>query len=489
VITIPTNSKNKRKDLENVVYFKESTKWRCIARECCNFYTLGRPILIGTTTIANSEVMSSVLLAYKIPHKVLNARPENVLNETQIIAQAGCKSSITIATNMAGRGTDILLGGNPQFLATFFLKKFFKNDVENSMVQTFIRFLYVQFKKAERIEIKRAIDLITFFIFKSSKFKEELLYEVKNTDDRNFNPYQELYNSVFKAQKLLVTTNYNSVLDLGGLYVIGTELHDSRRIDNQLRGRAGRQGDPGSSQFFLSLEESLLLKEFGGTNVLEQMKKYGRSDLETLLKSTGLTKALKIAQKKIENFYLDERQNLLKYEEVINLQRNKIYEERRFILAKKYSVNGFLDYGKRICDEVFRNFKDFDFVVEKLQKLLGIPFSNCRMQNLLIESVMKYWLHEHVEISYELRKSELEASEPSLINKFETSIMLQQLDIGWSEHLQKVDFLREATQWRAYGQRNPLTEYKSEALQIYTEMLIKNRHKFIFSFMQVRLLI
>jgi preprotein translocase subunit SecA len=271
--------------------------------------------------------------------------------------------------------------------------------------------------------------------------------------------------------------------------VIGTELHNSRRIDNQLRGRAGRQGDPGSSQFFLSLEENLLLKEFGGANVLEQMKKYKRSDLETPLKSTKLTKTLKIAQKKTENFYLDERQNLLKYEEVINLQRNKIYEERRFILAKKYSVNGFLDYGKRICDEVFRNFKDFDFVVEKLQKLLGIPFSNCRMQNLLIESVMKYWLHEHVEISYELRKSELEASEPSLINKFETSIMLQQLDIGWSEHLQKVDFLREATQWRAYGQRNPLTEYKSEALQIYTEMLIKNRHKFIFSFMQVRLLI
>jgi preprotein translocase subunit SecA len=246
---------------------------------------------------------------------------------------------------------------------------------------------------------------------------------------------------------------------------------------------------PDLLSFFLSLEENLLLKEFGGANVLEQMKKYGRSDLETPLKSTGLTKTLKIAQKKTENFYLDERQNLLKYEEVINLQRNKIYEERRFILAKKYSVNGFIDYGKRICDEVFRNFKDFDFVVEKLQKLLGIPFSNWKMQNLLIASVMKYWLHEHVEISYELRKSELEASEPSLINKFETSIMLQQLDIGWSEHLQKVDFLREATQWRAYGQRNPLTEYKSEALQIYTEMLIKNRHKFIFSFMQVRLLI
>jgi preprotein translocase subunit SecA len=302
VVPIPTNSKNKRKDLEDVVYFKESTKWRCIARECCNFYTLGRPILIGTTTIANSEVMSSVLLAYNIPHKVLNARPENVLNETHIIAQAGCKSSITIATNMAGRGTDILLGGNPQFLATFFIKNFFKNDVENPIVQTFIRFIYVQFKKTERIEIKRVIDLITFCTFKSSKFKEELLYEVKNTDDRNFNPYQELYNSVFKAQKLLVTTNYNSVLYLGGLYVIGTELHDSRRIDNQLRGRAGRQGDPGSSQFFLSLEENLLLKEFGGTNVLEQMKKYKRSDLETPLKSTKLTKTLKIAQKKNRKF-------------------------------------------------------------------------------------------------------------------------------------------------------------------------------------------
>ena len=137
----------------------------------------------------------------------------------------------------------------------------------------------------------------------------------------------------------------------------------------------------------------------------------------------------------------------------------------------------FVDYGKRICDEIVRNFKNFDFVVEKLQKLLGIPFFTRILQSVLIGSVRKYWLHKQIEIIYDLRKSELEASEPSLVNKFEISIMLQQLDIGWSEHLQKVDFLREATQWRAYGQRNPLTEYKYEALQIYTEMLIKNRHK------------
>jgi preprotein translocase subunit SecA len=256
---IPTPAQKRRKDLEDVVYFKESTKWRCIANECCNFYAIGKPILIGTNTIANSEVMSAVLLACNIPHKVLNARPENVISETQIIAQAGCIRSITIATNMAGRGTDILLGGNPQFLATSLLTKVFTNDVVNPMVQTFIRFLCSKFNETE---IKRSIALITFIIFKFSEFKEAL-EEVTRNDGRKINPYYELYNSVFKAQKIIASLNYNFVVDLGGLSVIGTELHDSRRIDNQLRGRAGRQGDPGSSQFFLSLEENLLLKNLG----------------------------------------------------------------------------------------------------------------------------------------------------------------------------------------------------------------------------------
>ncbi|CAM9309759.1 unnamed protein product, partial [Ectocarpus fasciculatus] len=244
VSTLPTYEKMKRQDDSDFIFIDEISKWRAIAQECLKIYSTGRPVLVGTTTIQNSEVISQLLKTYSVPHQLLNAKPENIRRESQIVAQAGCLNSITIATNMAGRGTDILLGGNPEFKA------------------------------------------------------------------------------LQKEESKLVKS-------LGGLYVIGTERHESRRIDNQLRGRAGRQGNPGSSRFFLSLNDPLI-RVFGGDKIQETMQKL-KIESE-ILDSKFLSDSLNSAQQKVEGFYYDQRKTLNKYDQVLDKQRKVIYYLREKVL-------------------------------------------------------------------------------------------------------------------------------------------------------------
>jgi preprotein translocase subunit SecA len=229
VVPVPTHKPIKRKDLADLIYKNQYTKWRCVAQECLEMYNIGRPVLIGTTTIEKSELLAHLLSEYKIPYRLLNARPENVEIESEIVAQAGCKKSITIATNMAGRGTDILLGGNANFLTSSLIKEFFeKGDVfENN-----------EFIKEVILEDP---SLIKNLKLKYKNLLNQPLSELEQQEDSTTALFLKIYNSILSEQKVIVTEEAKMIIDLGGLHVIGTERHESRRIDNQLRGRSGRQ--------------------------------------------------------------------------------------------------------------------------------------------------------------------------------------------------------------------------------------------------------
>tara|TARA_B100000780_G_scaffold201695_1_gene143068 strand:- start:3294 stop:5897 length:2604 start_codon:yes stop_codon:yes gene_type:complete len=471
VVPIPTNRPIKRKDLSDLIYKNQYIKWRCIAQECLEMYNLGRPVLIGTTTIEKSELLAALLSEYKIPYRLLNARPENVESESEIVAQAGCKKAITIATNMAGRGTDILLGGNPNFLTTNVIREIFED--EN-------KFESNEFIKNLNLEDPTLIENL------KSDYKELLkkpLSELEEKSDPTTVLFLQIYNFILNEQKRFVAEEGKTILNLGGLHVIGTERHESRRIDNQLRGRSGRQGDPGSSRFFLCLEDKLL-RIFGGDQILNIMQNVGFQD-DTPIQSGLLNKSLESAQKKVEAFYFDTRKNLFEYDEAINIQRNTVYSERRRILEQKSVRNWLVNYAERSLDDLVNRFDILDdqekiqFIKIKLQNLLAAPFpldvdiDKDRAQFL-------YFLQQQIEITYDLKEIEMELIEVGLLRELEKNFILQQIDSAWTEHIQKIAFLRDSIRWIAYGQKNPLTEYKKEAFNYFNVMLARIRHRVVF---------
>ena len=396
VVQIPTHRQIKRKDFPDLIYKNQYIKWQAIANECAEMYSIGRPVLVGTTTIEKSELLAALLSEYKIPYRLLNARPENVEKESEIVSQAGCKNAVTIATNMAGRGTDIVLGGNTETISQ-------KSDGEEKEV-------------------------------------------IKN---------------------------------LGGLHVIGTERHESRRIDNQLRGRSGRQGDPGSSRFFLSLEDKLL-RLFGGDQVITLMQNVGLSD-EIPIQSPLINQSLESAQKKVEAYYFDSRKQLFEYDEALNMQRNGVYSERKRVLERSRLRDWVIEYAERsLCDLAMlidkkSNTNEMSLLSFKLQELLGIPFS-ISLENFDVKTNTQF-LQQQFHISYNLKEIEMEAIEPNLLSELERSFLLQNIDFSWKEHLQKISSLKESVRWRAYGQKNPLTEYKNEAFTLFVIMLTRIRHR------------
>jgi preprotein translocase subunit SecA len=410
VVQIPTHRPIRRRDFPDLIYKNQYIKWQAIANECAEMYSVGRPVLVGTTTIEKSELLAALLSEYKIPYRLLNARPENVEKESEIVAQAGCKNAVTIATNMAGRGTDIVLGGNPEMLS----------------------------QKDE------------------GKEKEV----IKN---------------------------------LGGLHVIGTERHESRRIDNQLRGRSGRQGDPGSSRFFLSLEDKLL-RLFGGEQVVTLMQNVGFQD-DTPIQSPLINQSLESAQKKVEAYYFDSRKQLFEYDEALNMQRNGVYSERKRVLQRGNLRDWVIEYAERsLCDlAIFvnekSNNKEIALLSIKLQELLGIPFSilldkeKFNLKNKIV------FLQQQFHISYNLKEIEMEAIEPNLLRELERSFLLQHIDYSWKEHLQKISSLKESVRWRAYGQKNPLTEYKKEAFKLFVSMLTRIRHRVTYFILRSKILL
>ena len=480
VVPIPTNRTIRRKDLSDLIYKNQYIKWRCIAQECLEMYNIGRPVLIGTTTIEKSELLAALLSEYKIPYRLLNARPENVESESDIVAQAGCKKAITIATNMAGRGTDILLGGNPTSLTNDLIKELFEDKD---------RFNNNEFIKSLKIEDPNFLENLRL------NYKDLLktsLSELEEKTDPTTVLFLQIYNFILNEQKRVVIEEGKSILNLGGLHVIGTERHESRRIDNQLRGRAGRQGDPGSSRFFLCLEDKLL-RIFGGEQILNIMQNVGFQD-DTPIQSGLLNKSLESAQKKVEAFYFDTRKQLFEYDEAINVQRNTVYSERRRIFEQKSVRNWLVNYAERSLDDLFNRFEIVDdkekikFITLKLQNLLGAPFpTEFNIEKDKQQSLR--FLQQQIEITYDLKEIEMELIEVGLLRELERNFILQQIDSAWTEHLQKIAFLRDSIRWIAYGQKNPLTEYKKEAFNYFTIMLARIRHRVVFFVLRSKIIL
>ena len=473
VVQIPTNTPIKRKDFSDLIYKNQYIKWRAIAQECLEMYNLGRPVLIGTTTIEKSELLAALLTEYQVPYRLLNARPENVESESEIVAQAGCKSAVTIATNMAGRGTDIVLGGNPKFLTDSVFKNFFEG-IQDTILEVKLGEKFSEVSKELQEELK----------LNYKQFLKIPVPELEQTEDLAKKCFAQLYKTILEETDITTKEQREEIKKRGGLHVIGTERHESRRIDNQLRGRSGRQGDPGSSKFFLSLEDKLL-RIFGGDQILNVMQNIGFQD-DTPIQSSLLNNSLESAQKKVESYYFDTRKQLFEYDQVLNMQRNGVYSERKRILEQQNLRMWLVDYADRTLDDLFYCFKNLEDtnttkqILGKLQNLLAVPFSiDWDRKNGDISSSLNF-LQQQIQITYDLKELEMEAIEVGLLRELERAFILQQIDYSWKEHLQKMTFLRDSIRWRAYGQKNPLTEYKKEAFNYFTIMIARIRHRVIY---------
>ncbi len=482
VACVPTHRKMIRKDFSDLVYKTQYIKWKSIADECLDIHTLGRPILIGTTSVEKSELLSSLLEEYGIPHNLLNAKPENLKREAEIIAQAGRKGAVTIATNMAGRGTDILLGGNSSymskstlklFLDSIFLEKELPKSLD-SHLDNLYKFLSLKIKTTEITEN----ELNSYL---------SIACEKTFTDDSLIITLRAVYQILVETYNKKIITEREEVVMLGGLHVIGTERHESRRIDNQLRGRSGRQGDPGSSRFFLSLEDNLL-RIFGGDRIGKLMDSL-RVDDDVPIESMFLNNSLESAQKKVEAYYYDARKQLFEYDEVLNYQRQAIYSERRRILESDNLRNWILQYAETTILDYFSNYvekgsfslEEQDKLLNKVESLLGLPYeidrelfakySDVEMKNLLIRQTR---------IAYDLKESQIDLIENGLMRELERSFLLQKIDSAWKEHLQQINTLRENIGWRGYGQKDPLIEYKNEAYNLFLSMTTNIRHSVVY---------
>jgi preprotein translocase subunit SecA len=482
VTSIPTHKTMIRKDLADLVYKNQYIKWRSIADECLDIHTLGRPILIGTTSVEKSELLSTLLVEYGIPHNLLNAKPENLKREAEIIAQAGRLGAVTIATNMAGRGTDILLGGNLSYMAKAGLFSLVNN-------------LYLDSKLNSSID-KELIYLTTFLASKIDKSK--ILYsdvegkisvacEKTFTDDDITITFRAVYSLLLEKYSPLIEQEREQVINLGGLHVIGTERHESRRIDNQLRGRAGRQGDPGSSRFFLSLEDNLL-RIFGGDRIIKLMDSLQVDD-DIPIESALLSRSLESAQKKVEAYYYDSRKQLFEYDEVLHYQRQAIYSERRRILECSNLRDWILEYGQSTILDYLNHYRQkgkFDLeesnkLLEKVENLLGLQYSIDRdlFSRYSIEE-MQELLYQQLQLSYDLKESQIDLIENGLMRQLEKGFLLQKIDSAWKEHLQQITTLRKTIGWRGYGQKDPLVEYKNEAYNLFLSMTTNIRHSVVY---------
>ena len=487
---IPTARPNLRKDLPDFVYKDSLTKWTAIARECKSIAKTKQPILIGTTTVENSEMLADLLKEYQLSYQLLNAKPENVKRESEIVAQAGEIGSITIATNMAGRGTDIILGGN----ITFKVRKQLYNILVSYKSQSNLTKLNdifpltadINFISQKFLSVLNTLLNDSKFLSLSSTGILKFLNEIDQIRIPKI-PYQcsikFLLNELIKFEKKNQNVNNKIVKNLGGLYIIGTERNNSRRIDNQLRGRCGRQGDPGTSRFFLSLEDSLF-RNFGSSKLQNFMQNQLLDDLP--LESDLLTKSLDSAQKRVEERDYDGRKYLFDYDDILNKQRNIVYYERRKLLESQSLRETILAYGEQVIKDIVNLFKGPNFtkntsLIEELFKTRLVSLNEDL--NNIDPFELKTYLFQEFWLSYESKVLEFEICQTGLIRSFERTIILYYTDIAWKEHLQKIALLRDAVGWRSYGQRNPLFEFKEEAYNLFQNRNITIRHLLIRDFL------
>ncbi len=478
---IPTARPNLRKDLPDFVYKDSLTKWTAIAKECKSIAKTKQPILIGTTTVENSEMLADLLKEYQLSYRLLNAKPENVKRESEIVAQAGEIGSITIATNMAGRGTDIILGGNITFKVRKQLYKIIVYYKSQKVLTTDI-----DFTSQKVLSVLKSLFTESKFLSLSStgilKFLNEI-DQIRIPKTAYECSIKFLLTQLSQFEKKTQTLNNKIVKNLGGLYIIGTERNNSRRIDNQLRGRCGRQGDPGTSRFFLSLEDSLF-RNFGSSNLQNFMQSQLLDDLP--LESNLLTKSLDAAQKRVEERDYDGRKYLFDYDDILNKQRNIVYYERRKLLESQSLRQTILAYGEQVIKDIISLLKDDKFYKDRsgIEELFKTRLVSLKYDlNTLDSFELKTYLFQEFWLSYETKVLEFEICEIGLIRSFERTIILYYTDIAWKEHLQKIALLRDAVGWRSYGQRNPLFEFKEEAYNLFQNRNVTVRHLLIRDFL------
>lgn len=446
VTVIPTNKTDIRINYPDVIYKTEVRKYQAVCDEIIEMNKIGRPVLVGTISIEKSEYISSLLKKKGIKHNILNAKHHE--KEAFIIAQAGRLGAVTIATNMAGRGTDILLGGNSEYMA---------------------------------------------------------FEELKNKNLTPDNPkYAEMKEQFLQKAKKITEEEHAKVVELGGLHVIGTERHESRRIDNQLRGRAARQGDPGSTRFFLSLQDNLM-RIFGGDQVIALMDRLNTDD-NIAIESPLITRQIQSSQKKVETYHFDIRKHVLEYDDVMNMQREKFYSQRNRVLAGEnlsedivYMIECELDrllksYIAPGMDPAEYTKEDIETLVKELvslapqltnkitaQDILGVRFEQIsdKIKDLLIDAYKEHELqivdfYNNIISNYDENfVPQKPFAEENIMREMERDILLRVIDAKWIDHLHNIDMLRDGIGLRAYGQKDPLIEYKKEAYDLFNKMMFE----------------
>ena len=424
VIPIPTNKPMQRIDAPDLIYKTELGKFLAVTEDIVNRHKKGQPVLVGTVSVEKSEEISALLRKRGIPHEVLNAKQHE--REAAIIARAGTIGAVTVATNMAGRGTDIMLGGNPEFMADFELQRRGINPVENA------------------------------------------------------ESYEKAWPEELAKQKAAVAKEHEEVVALGGLYVLGTERHESRRIDNQLRGRSGRQGDPGESRFYLSLQDELM-RRFNSALVERFLSAAGLPD-DMPIESKMVSNAIKSAQTQVESLNFEMRKNVLKYDDVMNRQREVVYKERREVLEgrdiqdqiREFIIDTVDAYVMGAASEGFSEEWDWDKLFTALHALYPISFTKDDLARefgslagidpeILIDKIIG-----DIERAYKEREESLS---PLVMRELERKVLLSVLDRKWREHLYEMDYLQEGIGLRAMAQRDPLVEYQREGYDLFVAMM------------------
>ncbi|NMA95824.1 MAG: preprotein translocase subunit SecA [Clostridiales bacterium] len=435
VVEVPTNEPMIRKDENDIIYMTLEGKFNQVVEEIASCYERGQPVLVGTISIETSELLSSMLKIRGIPHEVLNAKYHE--REAEIVAQAGRFKAVTIATNMAGRGTDIVLGGNPEFLAKLEMKKEGIDDALLNRVSSF-----------------------------------------EATEDEELLEARDKYKKKYEKFRVQCEKERQQVLGVGGLHIIGTERHESRRIDNQLRGRAGRQGDPGSSRFYISLEDDLM-RLFGSDRVRDIVARLGLEE-DQAIEYGMLSNQIEKAQKRVEGSNFDARRHVLQYDDVMNVQRDTIYSQRRRVLEGENLKDTILDMLDMFIEDIIDSYtqgleNSEDWNIEGLLKYLESIFvggsfaeiSNEEIHGLTRESLKRSILDIALEM-YEAKEEEVGSE---VMREAERVILLKTVDQKWTDHIDAMDQLRQGIGLRAYGQRDPVIEYKLEGYEMFEEMI------------------
>jgi preprotein translocase subunit SecA len=435
VIPIPTNLPIIRKDYDDVVYKSKNGKFAAVVRDIQESHERGQPVLVGTISIETSEMLSGILKKHGIKHNVLNAKYHE--KEAEIVAQAGKYGAVTISTNMAGRGTDIMLGGNPEFLAKQEMRK---QGMEEALISASISF--------------------------------------DETDDEQILKARQIFKELNERFKKETDKEKEQVIAAGGLKIIGTERHESRRIDNQLRGRSGRQGDPGETRFYIALDDDLM--RLFGSERMERMVNALGLDEDQPIEAKLLSNAIESAQKKIEGINFQRRKNVLQYDDVMNQQREIIYSER----AKVLNGENIKEYIMKMIDNIAENIVnmycgesdipdnwDLKGLASYAESIL-LPTGTLDIKSIDLETVtakdIKDVITNKAYALYEAKEAELGEE---LIREIERRALLRSVDEKWMDHIDAMDQLKYGIGLRAYGQHDPVIEYKREGFDMFDEMI------------------